>query len=267
MRAGVSTACLYPKPLEEAVYELAVNGVSNIEIFLNTQSELKKGYAHGLANMLKRFEVNCCAVHPFTCEIEPQMFFSEYERRVNDMLEYYKLYFRFMNIVGADIFVFHGGKPSSVCNTELYCERYSKLYRLGKEFGVTVAVENVSRCKSGSSAFIKEIKNMLGDEFAFVLDTKQAIRSNENPMRFLDVVGDKIAHVHISDSGEMGDCLLIGKGRFDFRKFFDKLAGYNPDCGVILELYRSGWSGISDLVSSYNILTRMTESYCGEQKL
>ena len=195
------------------------------------------------------------------------MFFSEYERRVNDMLEYYKLYFRFMNIVGADIFVFHGGKPSSVCNTELYCERYSKLYRLGKEFGVTVAVENVSRCKSGSSAFIKEIKNMLGDEFAFVLDTKQAIRSNENPMRFLDVVGDKIAHVHISDSGEMGDCLLIGKGRFDFRKFFDKLAGYNPDCGVILELYRSGWTGISDLVSSYNILTRMTESYCGEQKL
>ena len=58
MRAGVSTACLYPKPLEEAVYELAVNGVSNIEIFLNTQSELKKGYARGLANMLKRFGVN-----------------------------------------------------------------------------------------------------------------------------------------------------------------------------------------------------------------
>ena len=108
---------------------------------------------------------------------------------------------------------------------------------------------------------------MLGNEFAFVLDTKQALRSNENPLKFLDAVGDKICHVHISDSGEMGDCLLIGKGRFDFRKFFDKLAGYNPDCGVILELYRSGWSGISDLVSSYNILTRMTESYCGEQKL
>jgi sugar phosphate isomerase/epimerase len=265
--AGVSTACLYPKPLEEALYDLSVNGVSCVELFINTHSELKKGFAHGVANLLRRFDVKCPSVHPFTCEIEPQMFFSEYERRVNDMLEYYKLYFRFMNIVGADIFVFHGGKPSSVCTSELYCERFSKLYRLGKEFGVTVAIENVSRCKSGSSAFIKEIKNMLGDEFAFVLDTKQAIRSNENPMRFLDIVGDKIAHVHISDSGEMGDCLLIGKGRFDFRKFFDKLAGYNPDCGVILELYRSGWTGISDLVSSYNILTRMTESYCGEQKL
>ena len=267
MTAGISTACLYPKPLEEALYDLAVNGVTCVELFVNTHSELKPSFAHGASNLLRRFDVKCPSVHPFTCEMEPQMFFSEYERRVNDMLEYYKLYFRLMNTVGAEIFVFHGGKPSSTCTTELYCERYSKLYRLGKEYGITVAIENVSRCRSGSSAFIKEIKAMLGNEFAFVLDTKQAVRSNENPMRFLDVVGDKIAHVHISDSGEMGDCLLIGRGRFDFRKFFDKLAGYNPDCCVVLELYRSGFKGISDLVSSYNILTRMTESYGREKKL
>ena len=265
MIAGVSTACLYPKPLEEALYDLAVNGVSCVEVFINTHSELKKGFAHGVANLLKRFDVKCRSVHPFTCEIEPLMFFSEYERRMNDILEYYKLYFRFMNIVGADTFVFHGGKPSSVCTPELYCERYSKLYRLGKEFGVTVAIENVSRCKSGSSAFVKDIKNMLGDEFAFVLDTKQAIRSNENPMKFLEIVGDKITNVHISDSGEMGDCLLIGRGRFNFKQFFSKLAEYNPDCSVILELYRSGFNGISDLISSYNILTRMTEPYGREQ--
>ena len=109
--AGVSTACLYPKPIEESLYELAVNGVSTVELFINTHSELKKGFAHGIANLMKRFDVKSPSVHPFTCEIEPQMFFSEYERRIDDMLEYYKLYFRFMNIVGADIFVFHGGNP------------------------------------------------------------------------------------------------------------------------------------------------------------
>ena len=195
------------------------------------------------------------------------MFFSEYERRLNDILEYYKLYFRFMNIVGADIFVFHGGKPASTLNTELFCERYSKLYRLGKEFGVTVALENVSRCKSANSAFIKDIAGKLGNEFAFVLDTKQAVRAGENPMSFLDAAGERISHVHISDSGEMGDCLLIGRGRFNFRQFFGKLSGYNPDCAVILELYRSGFSGISDLVSSYNALTKMTEPYSRERKI
>ena len=130
-----------------------------------------------------------------------------------------------------------------------------------------MAVENVSRCKSASSVFVKEIKNMLGNEFAFVLDTKQALRSNENPLKFLDAVGDKICHVHISDSGEMGDCLLIGRGRFNFKQFFEKLAVYNSDCSVILELYRGGFSGISDLVSSYNKLCKMTEPYGREQSL
>lgn len=259
MRAGVSTACLYPKPLEESLYDLAVNGVSCVEMFINTHSELKKSFAHGVANLMKRFDVSCVSVHPFTCEIEPLMFFSDYERRTNDMLEYYKLYFRFMNIVGADTFVFHGGKGDR--GAELYCERYSRLYRLGKEFGVTVAVENVSRCQSASSRFIREIAGMLGDEFAFVLDTKQAIRAGETPFAFLEAAGNKVKHVHISDSGELGDCLLIGRGSFDFRRFFQRLDQLNPDANVILELYRSGFNGISDLLASYNRLSSMTDTY------
>lgn len=258
MIAGVSTACLFPKPVEESLYDLAVNGVSAVEVFVNSHSELKKSFACGIADTMKRFDVSCLSVHPFTCEIEQNMFFSEYERRFNDILEYYKLYFRFMNIVGADIFVFHGNKGAPNSNKELFCERYSKLYRTGKEFGVTVALENVARCQSSSSLFVKDVSAMLGNEFAFVLDTKQAIRAGETPLKFLDAVGDKIAHVHISDYGELGDCLLIGKGRFPFRTFFKRLKELNSDCGVILELYRNGFRGISDLIASYNILTNMT---------
>ncbi len=264
MIAGVSTACLFPRPLEESLYDLAVNGVSCVEMFVNTHSELKLGFAHGAANLLKRFDVKCCSVHPFTCEMEQMMFFSDYERRVNDMLEYYKYYFRLMNIVGADVFVFHGAK--SVKSKEGYCERFSKLYRLGKEFGITVAIENVSRCQSASSAYIRDLEKLLGNEFAFVLDTKQAIRAGEDPFRFLDAAGSKTVHVHISDSGQLGDCLLIGKGNFRFRQFFDKLNTLNPDCSVVLELYRSGFGGISDLITSYNIIRNMIEPYGREQK-
>lgn len=257
MLTGVSTACLFPMPIEESLYTLAVNGVANTELFVNTHSELKKSFAQNLAEILRRFDVKCSSVHPFTCELEQLMFFSEYERRLDDVLEYYKLYFRFMNIVGADIFVFHGGKSNY--GKEFYCERFSRLFRLGKEFGVTVAIENVTRCQSRSSAFIREISTMLGSEFAFVLDTKQAIRAGESPFAFLDAAGGKTVHVHISDSGEYGDCLPIGKGSFRFKQFFDKLGSLNPDASVILELYRSGFSGISELISSYNILLKMTE--------
>ena len=30
LRAGVSTACLYPRVVEEALYDLALSGVSNV---------------------------------------------------------------------------------------------------------------------------------------------------------------------------------------------------------------------------------------------
>ncbi|MDE6847837.1 MAG: sugar phosphate isomerase/epimerase, partial [Ruminococcus sp.] len=59
MIAGVSTACLYPKPLEESLYDLAVNGVSCVEIFINTHYELKKSFADSTAQLLKRFDVKC----------------------------------------------------------------------------------------------------------------------------------------------------------------------------------------------------------------
>ena len=256
MKVGVSTSCLFPKPIEESLYQLAVNDVACAELFLNTHSELKKSFAHSLAKLLQRFDMTCPSVHPFTCEIEPLMFFSEYERRLTDSLEYYKLYFQFMNIVGAKIFVFHGGKGK-----EFYCERYSKLYRLGKEFGITVAVENVTRCQSRSSAFIRDISAILGNEFAFVLDTKQAIRAGETPFAFLDAAGKSVAHVHISDSGQLGDCLPIGKGNFRFKQFFEKLNTQNPDASVILELYGNSFTTTSELISSYNILKKMIEPY------
>ncbi len=257
MIAGISTACLFPKPLEESLYDLLVSGASCVEMFINTHSELKKSFAYGASAMLRRFDAKCVSLHPFTCEMEQLLFFSEYERRLADALEYYKYYFRFMNIVGAEYFVFHSGK--SVKSKDFFCERYSRLYRLGREFGVTVAVENVSRCQSGSSAYIKDIASMLGNEFSFVLDTKQAVRAGENPFKFLDAAGKAVKHVHISDSGELGDCLPIGRGRFDFGLFFDRLYELNPDCSVILELYRNNFGGISELISSYNKLNKMIE--------
>lgn len=260
MFAGVSTACLYPKPLEESLYDLAVNGISATEIFVNTHSELKKNFSNGIADTLNRFDVKCASVHPYTCELEPMMFFSDYERRFNDMLEYYKLYFDFMNTTKADIFIFHGGKTVINTQKEFFCERYSRLNRLGKEFGITVALENVARCQSGSSAFIRDVAKILGNEVSFVIDTKQAVRAGESPFNLLEAAGNRVAHVHISDSGELGDCLLIGKGRFQFKKFLSRLYELNPKCSVILELYRSNFNGISDLVSSYNILTKMIDS-------
>ncbi|MGN0613249.1 MAG: sugar phosphate isomerase/epimerase family protein [Porcipelethomonas sp.] len=263
MRAGVSTACLYPRILEESVYDLAVNGINHIEIFVNTDCELNRSYMSGIADTLKRFEVSCRSLHPFTCPMEPMLFFSGYKRRVADALEYYKRYFNAMNIIGADIFVFHGNKKIAQLPAEDYCETYSMLVETGKEFGVAVAQENVSRCQSGSLEFMTEMVKIMGDDAKFVLDIKQAFRAGENSFDIIRTLKNHIVHVHVSDHGEMGDCLQIGKGRFNVKQLINLLLKESPECSVMLELYRNNFEGISDLVENYSRLCKMIDAAGG----
>lgn len=255
LRTGVSTACLYPMPVEESLYELALGGVPQVEIFINTHSELRKSFIMGLASLLERFGITCRSLHPFTCEIEPILLFSKYERRTADAIDYYKHYFSAMQALGAEIFVLHGNKVMG--NHELYFERFSMLSDIGREFGVAVAQENVSRCTSKSLDFLKEMKNTLGDKAKFVLDIKQAVRSGENPFSVLDALGENIVLVHMSDHGALGDCLKIGSGNFRVREFLQRLSVLSPDCTVTLELYRSAFQTVADLLQNYQVLERM----------
>jgi sugar phosphate isomerase/epimerase len=124
MKAGVSTACLYPGLLEDSLTKLTSNGIDNIEIFINTNSELEDSFINKLNEILKRNNAHCHSLHPFTCSIEPLLFFSSYERRVKDGLEFYKKYFSAMNTLGAEIFIFHGNKFGVPLEPKLYFERY-----------------------------------------------------------------------------------------------------------------------------------------------
>ena len=56
MKAGVSTACLYPKPTEDALYDLCLSGISTVEIFVNAPSECSPVFVGDLAAMLRRSE-------------------------------------------------------------------------------------------------------------------------------------------------------------------------------------------------------------------
>lgn len=264
--AGVSTACFYPKLLEEVVYDLAVNGINHIEIFVNADCELNKSYMNGIADTLKRFEVTCRSLHPYTCPLEPMMFFSGYARRLSDGLEYYKKYFNAMNILGAEIFVFHGNKKISQLSAENYCHCYGKLVETGKKFGITVAQENVSRCQSGSLEFMTKMSEIMGGDAKFVLDTKQAVRAGENSFDIIRKLKSKVVHIHVSDHGEMGDCLRIGKGRFNIKQLINLISKESNNASIMLELYRNNFEGISDIVEDYNILCRLAGNANHEDK-
>ncbi len=260
LKTGVSTACLYPMPLEDALYELVLGGVSRTEIFLNTHSELRRSFIMNLADLLRRFGASCSSLHPFTGEMEPLLFFSQYKRRTDDAIDYYKHYFAAMQALGAGVFVLHGAKGP--VDNQLYFERFNMLSEAGEEFGIIVAQENVARCTSRSLEFLKEMKKQLGRRGKFVLDIKQAVRSGEKPDAVLEALGENIVLVHMSDHGPYGDCLTIGSGSFRVKDFLKKLSVLSPDCTVVLELYRSAFENVSDLLQNYQVLERMAKSVC-----
>jgi sugar phosphate isomerase/epimerase len=86
---------------------------------------------------LRQYKMNVHAFHPFTSGIEQLMIFSEYERRFDDMLDFYRRYFEIMQRFGAKIFVFHGDHKTSLCTASFYAERYFRLREAAFVMGVS----------------------------------------------------------------------------------------------------------------------------------
>lgn len=254
MKAGLSTACLYPTEIENAFRQLAENGVKTAEIFVNSHCELSDPYRGEMLAVQKEYGIDVVSVHPYTCSIEPMMLFTAYERRVADMLDYYKRFFEYMNLFGAKYFILHGNKPQNPFPDEKYFERYLRLQETAGQFGVCAVQENVARCTSKSLEFLVKMKNALGDRAAFVLDTKQSHRSGNDPIETVKLLAENIRHVHFSDFGAAGDCLKFGFGEYDNFALFTELkkCGYNGN--IIIELYKGSHGGASDLAENYREL-------------
>lgn len=261
MDIGVSTACLYPLETEKALYELAERGVKNVEIFINSVDELEGSVLVELRRIIGEYGINVKSMHPFSSPMETLFIFGDYPRRTEYLIDIYKRYFEVMAELGANVFVLHGAMLSSKVPDERYMERYLRLYRTARKYGVTVAQENICYCKSSSVKFIEEMLSQLGDEVRFVVDLKQARRSNVDPFRLLDIIGDKVVHLHVSDGDSSCDCLPIGKGSFDFNHLFRELEKIKYDNAMIVELYRENYNSYDELASCAGNMQKLYNKY------
>ena len=146
---------------------------------------------------------------------------------------------------------FHGNNKLNLYPDEKYFERYLTLYNTGKEFGVTVAHENVCRCSGGDLSFLLKMSEALGSSAKFVLDLKQSRRIGKNPNDFIKALKNRIIHIHYSDGSESGECVKFGKGKFDNSTFIDNLQQTEYTGTVILELYRNNFKDIDDLTNNF----------------
>lgn len=263
MKAGISTACLYPIETEQALEKLLDLDFKLFEVFFNTYSEMKPQFLSKIRQMLNSSGASVKSVHPFTSGFETMMIFSDYERRFLDALEFYQKYFEAANELGAEILVLHGQRDygKSRIPEELYFQRYARLYALGKEYGVTVAQENVNAFRSESPEFIRKMRRVLGDECSFVLDVKQAVRAGFDPYEMCAAMGERLVHVHINDNSKKTDCLLPGKGTMDYSRLLDLLEkiGYSGD--LIIEVYCDSYGPLEELLDAKKITEDFTRKF------
>lgn len=257
MKVGVSTASLYPLHVEDAFAQLAALGVKTAEVFANSTIEGQEPIISELRAQMERSGMCVTSFHPFSSPMESVYLFSEYDRRIEEMLSLYRGFFSSMNTLGAKIFVLHGAILSSRCTPSHYIKQFALLAETARGYGVTVAQENVSYCMSGKLEFLKMMKRELGPLANFVLDLKQARRSCENPLDYVDALGSSIIHCHVSDADGSHDCLPVGEGCFDFAALSRRMRANGFDGAYIVELYRENYREFAQLKQSVDRLSEM----------
>lgn len=251
LKIGVSTACLYPSHPELALEKLIAEGFDCFEFFVNSFKEMEDDYLLNFKKQLDDSSSKVVSIHPFTSAMEAMFFFDGYDRRFEDGIEIYRKFFKTARFLGAKFFVLHGpvrnrnGIYSGTC--EQYCEIFSKLSKVAKEYDVTLCQENVYSHRSASIEFIRNMVAVLGDEANFVFDIKQCIKQGEDPVQMIKAMGKNLKHVHISDNNDEDFCLIPGDGTCDFTKIYKALKEINYDNSVIIEVYGHSVKKIENL--------------------
>jgi sugar phosphate isomerase/epimerase len=254
MKIGASTANFYPQSVEEALDTVLAAGFRTVEVFVNAPSEREPAFTRELRRRADAAGAAIVAYHPYSSFTEPYYLFSEYARRTDDSMEDYKRHFEAAAQLGASYLVLHGDRISSPLSVEESVDRFERLYEIGLSQGVRLAQENVVRYRSQDLAYLRAIRERLGERAAFVLDIKQTVRCGLSVEAVADAMGDSIVHVHISDHTKEQDCLPPGKGTFDYARLFRLLKERHYQGDLIIELYRAGFGDPADLSHSAEFL-------------
>ncbi len=254
MKLGISTACLYPLETEKAFKTIAESGTPVTEIFFNASCELESSFVKELRAVQKEYGISVSSVHPTMSLAESFMLFSAYERRYLEALEQYKRYAEIVSELGGRYVIMHGGKPNGVLDNRGYFERFDKISDAVRENGGRLLQENVVHYRAGSLEVLKEMSEYLGDRAEFCLDVKQSVRGGYSPFEVVGILGNKIKHLHLSDNDSSNDCMLTGRGNFDFKALVGEMlkSGYKGD--AVIEVYRSAFGEPQELFDSLKIL-------------
>lgn len=247
MRLGLSTATFFLKEQTEDTFDLIKRlGLDLSEVFLTTFSEYEGTFVEILKERKSSVEVH--SVHAYNTAFEPQLF-NLADRTRLDGEYYFKKVLTAGRAIGANYYTFHGQarlKKSSKIDIEWTGKRTEELWQMAKHYDIELCFENVHWAHFNCPEFFTEIKKY-SPNIKACLDIKQAMQSEVDYTKYLEVMGDRLKTVHISDYDEMGKTCLIGRGVFDFKTLFKRLNDSGYTGPILIEQYARDYENYSEL--------------------
>lgn len=261
MEIGISSSSLYPLETEKSLEFLCQNEIPVTEIFFNSVEETGVPFVKQLAALSKTYGTRIHSVHPCGSVGEPYFLFSGYERRFKETFEFYKRYYEAAAILGAKLVVLHGDSEKCHISDEEYAARLLRMNEEAAKWGVMVSHENVCRYRMANPENIKKLRERTNDKIKFTYDVKQCIRAIGDTESVYDAMQGNIVNVHISDHNSQSDCMLPGRGEYDFASLFEKLEADNYDGPCLIEVYSNAYKDYQELIDSYNFVNNIHKKH------
>ncbi len=258
MRVGVSTATFFTKLLTEDSFSVIKRcGGEVAEVFLTTFCEYEPSFGKLLKERKESAGLEIYSIHALNTEFEPQLF-NVAERTRTDAEKVYRKVLAVGREIGAKYYTFHGTsrlKKSTTLDAERVGRRMRELGDMSLDYGITLCFENVHWAAFNAPEFFVPVKE-LAPNIGTVLDIKQARQSGRDWREYLDVMGDTLKNVHVSD--HIGDKIVMaGKGEFEFCELVKELKTRGLDTPLVLEQYAGNYDSFDEVAESVDYIKRI----------
>ena len=259
MKIGVSTATYFSRfYTEDALERIARLGADVCEVFFASRCEYTAAFAEVLRARLEDARriapLNVHSIHALTNQFEPELF-SVNDRAYSDALETFESVLKVGEAIGAKHYTFHGAamlKKAVRYNFDFakISSRVDRLIDMAGAHGIDFCYENVHWTYFSTPEYFAKLKELC-PRLSCTLDIKQAMQSGIDYKKYLEVMADRLATVHLCDYTEDGALAIPGRGDFDFVTFFKRLKDVGYDGVCLMEVYAKDYKDDGDLKEAY----------------
>ncbi|MDO5052661.1 MAG: sugar phosphate isomerase/epimerase [Pseudoclavibacter sp.] len=254
IRIGMSTSCVFPRPLESAFRTAREAGFDGVEVMVSAEAATRS--AASMLGMTRRYELPVLAIHA------PVLFFTQFVWGTDQRGKLQR-----SAELAAEV-----GAPTVVVHPPFrwqagYAERFLDIVReIAADTGVEIAVENMFPWRvSGRPlrAYMPGIDPVEMDCDAITLDFSHAALAGQDALEMARAAGERLRHVHLCD----GQAPPTPEGREGDGRMFDEHLvpgrGGQPVAETLRHLAGTGWRG--SVVAEVN--TRRARGEAGRLEL